>query len=577
MRKRLADLGRGPLPLFGLAGALGVTSVLLAVGGWQSSRRFEDQLDRAARVQAELLARDFTEEVRALSAAADDKVFGTIRFQARWTEGTAAFVRESVREATACGCVRVIPEEGGAFVWRSSEPDRLEVVGIAPAQADTLLARVRFLTTSARGIGSDVILLKGRLGGREVAAPMLRVVRGDVRMAAGYIGTPRGQADSVLAPAARAVQSHRFGDAAADLVAWRVVSPAGQVVMREGEFTERGAGVSVAFLRPRFSTDTAGSGTHAFIGFRRSPSLPEGQTDLVDLQQDPAMHPVRLHVQVDPTALGNVLYGTARGPLLPIVVLVTISILLTVATLALARRIVRNARERETFATAVAHDLRTPLTQILLYGESLQLDRPAVRTQKQAARVIVREARRLIHLVENALHFVRGGRARPTLALETLRLAPLVEEIVGGLQPVLDRAGVTVRTLVATDAEVRGDRDAINRVLTNLLDNAVRFGPPGQTVTVTLREDGAEAVRLEVIDQGPGIPAAQVDEVVKPFVTGGQSPGAGIGLAVSKQLIELMDGTLRIDAAPGGGARVAVLLPRAVISTTPLGTTEAIA
>ncbi len=578
MRKRLTDLGRGPFPLFGLAGALGLTAVLLAVWGWQSYRRFEDQLARAARVQAELMARDFTEEVRAMSAVADDRVFGRIRFQATWPAGTAESIRSSVAEAIACACARVIPEEAGAFVWRSTDPDRIEVVGIPAAQADTLLERVRFLTTSARGIGSDVMLLKGRLGGREIIAPMLRVLRGDVSMAAGYIGSPRGHADSVLAPVARAVQSLRFGDAGPEIVAWRVVSPAGKVVLREGRHSERGIGVSVAFLRPRFATDTAGGGGPRLLELARSPSLPSGQTDLVDISQDPAAHPIRLHVRVDPAALGRVLYGTSRGPIVPFVVLVTISMLLTGATVALARRLVRTAREREAFATAVAHDLRTPLTQILLYAESLQLDRPAVRAQREAPRVIVREARRLIHLVENALHFVRGGRARPTLDLAPMRLGPVVEETVAGLAPVFERAGMGVRTVVASDPEVVADRAAVTRVLTNLLDNAVRFGPRGQTVTIGLRDEGDGAVRLEVSDEGPGIPPASATEVVKPFVAGATSPGTGIGLAVSKQLIELMDGTLRIETAPTGGARIAVILPRAVPAPHrgPL-TTEAIA
>jgi signal transduction histidine kinase len=265
---------------------------------------------------------------------------------------------------------------------------------------------------------------------------------------------------------------------------------------------------------------------------------------------------------VHPDRLAASLYGPLVLPRIQIGVLLALALVLSGGTIALARRFVRHVQEREAFASAVAHDLRTPLTQILLFGESLQLDRPAVQTREEAARVIVRETRRLIHMVENALQFVPGGRARPTLQIEPLELGPFVRETAAAMAPVLSRAGMEVLVQGSGSATVAADRNAVAQILTNLLENAVRFGPAGQTITVTLFEHDGYAV-LQVDDQGPGIAAAEREAVFKPFVRAGKSAGIGIGLAVSRQLAELLNGSLVATIAPGGGARLELRLPSA--------------
>jgi len=109
---------------------------------------------------------------------------------------------------------------------------------------------------------------------------------------------------------------------------------------------------------------------------------------------------------------------------------------------------------------------------------------------------------------------------------------------------------------------VVADRDAVVQVLTNLLENAERFGPAGQRVQLELRVEGSVAV-LTVDDEGAGIPVAERERVFEPFVHDPASPGAGVGLAVSRQLVELMDGALTCSDAPSGGARFALRLPLA--------------
>jgi signal transduction histidine kinase len=422
-------------------------------------------------------------------------------------------------------------------------------------------------------------ILKADADGREILAPLFYRIRGGVIQVAGFLGDPAQHAASVLAPAASRVAHSRFGEAGDRLAGWRVITPGGDTAVRIGEYDAAAPAFSVAFLRPRFRADSSAAGlsfvTSVSPYAATSRNAVSDTATAIPRRPDPVNDPYRLVVQVDPAAVGEYLYGTGRAPTFAVAILLAVTISLAVGTLALARRFVRHVEEREAFATAVAHDLRTPLTQILLYGESLQLDRPAVRTREEAARVIVRETRRLIHLVENALHFVRGGRARPALRMQRLELGEAIAEIMSGLSPIFERAGVSTELSRPDAVYAVADRDALTQTLTNLLDNAVRFGPRGQTISVSLHVEGMRAL-IDVDDEGPGVPAAMHAEIFRPFVRAGQSQGTGIGLAVSRQLVELMDGELTVSAAPSGGARfrIAIALAAAPQDVAPVRQTQ---
>ena len=226
------------------------------------------------------------------------------------------------------------------------------------------------------------------------------------------------------------------------------------------------------------------------------------------------------------------------------------------------------ARLRAEFTTSVSHELRTPLAQILLYGETLILERTrSERERRSAAEVIVREARRLMHLVENTLHFARSERQLIELKPEAVSLASLTREILVTFAPLAWAAEVTLHEELEEGASVLIDRDAFRQVLLNLLDNAVKYGPPGQTVTVRLGREG-HRVRLVVEDQGPGVPLAERERIWAPFVRAsvaqgarGAQTGTGIGLAVVRDLVVRHGGRAWVESAPGGGARFIVELP----------------
>jgi len=223
------------------------------------------------------------------------------------------------------------------------------------------------------------------------------------------------------------------------------------------------------------------------------------------------------------------------------------------------------ARLRADLTAGVSHELRTPLAQILLFGETLMLERTRSRAERRAAaEVIVREARRLIHLVENALHFTRVDRQLFEPSSETIDLAATTREILVSFAPLAWAAKVNIREMIGEATPAAMNAGAYRQILLTLLENAVRYGPASQTITVTV-ERRAGAARLVVEDEGPGIPLPDRERVWSPFVrltrTSPSAPGTGIGLAVVRDLAHRYGGRAWVERSDSGGARFCVELP----------------
>ena len=240
---------------------------------------------------------------------------------------------------------------------------------------------------------------------------------------------------------------------------------------------------------------------------------------------------------------------------------------LGLVTLRQLRREQELTRLRADFTSSVSHELRTPLTQILLYGETLELGRLAGEDERrQALGVIVQEARRLAHLVENVLQYSRAERRTTLVRPERRALAPLMREIVERFAPLAGTAALRLRTELDETVAAPVDDDALHQVVLNLLDNAVRHG--GDSGPITLRLTARDGrVRLEVEDRGPGVPAEMRERIWEPFVRLDRHPtvpGSGIGLAVVRDLVRAHGGACGVEGSDGGGARFVVELPGAV-------------
>jgi signal transduction histidine kinase len=241
---------------------------------------------------------------------------------------------------------------------------------------------------------------------------------------------------------------------------------------------------------------------------------------------------------------------------------------LLAAAILLFRRERALADLRSDFVSSVSHELRTPLAQIRLFAETLLLDR--VRSPEERHRsleIIDCEARRLAQLVENTLQFSRAERGAITLDLENRDVARLARQTLESFAPLADARKARVSTDIPETLTARVDEGAVRQILLNLLDNAVKYGPEGQEILVTLKEESG-AVRLSVEDQGPGIPAKERERVWRKFVRlerdrETHEAGAGIGLALVSELVELHGGRAWVEDGRRAGSRFVVLLPKA--------------
>jgi signal transduction histidine kinase len=277
---------------------------------------------------------------------------------------------------------------------------------------------------------------------------------------------------------------------------------------------------------------------------------------------------LRLAVALRPATAGELVIGGLPRERLPLVVgLLALTAGLVVVAVVQLRREAEISRMRSDFVSGVSHELRTPLAQIRMFTETLLLGRVRNETEgRRSLEIIAREAQRLAQLVENVLLFSRGERRQPQITREPARLAPIVSDVVESFAPLA--AAKQARVMVRLDETLSGsvDAGAVRQILLNLLDNAVKYGPAGQTVSVTLRHEG-EAAKLIVDDEGPGIDLPDAGRIWQPFNRLARSAdatgGAGIGLAIVRQLTDLHGGRAWVERAPSGGARFVVELPGA--------------
>ena len=270
---------------------------------------------------------------------------------------------------------------------------------------------------------------------------------------------------------------------------------------------------------------------------------------------------LRYTVRLRPEAASRLVIGGLPGSRLPLLLgLLAITAALAVAALLQLRREHQLARVRADFVSSVSHELRTPLAQIRLFSETLLLNRIRSESEgRRALEIIQQESGRLTHLVENVLFFSRAERGLERVAAAPAALAPLTAELVDGFLPLARAARANIHLDVRDRPDAMIDPAAFRQILLNLLDNAVKYGPAGQTIVVTVdRRDGAPAV--SVADEGPGVPADARARIWAPYsrlVTASTSAiaGTGIGLAVVQRLVDLHGGTVHVEDAPGGGAR----------------------
>jgi signal transduction histidine kinase len=291
-------------------------------------------------------------------------------------------------------------------------------------------------------------------------------------------------------------------------------------------------------------------------------------------------------IAIRPEAAGALVIGGLPRSRMPVLLgLLAVCGTLVVVALMQLRREYELARLRSDFISSISHELRTPLAQVRMFAETLLLGR--VRSEQEARRsleIIDQEARRLTHLVENVLQFSRAERNLARLAPEPTDIAAHIRETAESFAPIAAARQVQIRLELTEGIVATVDRGALRQTLLNLLDNAVKYGPSGEVVTIGSARV-ADDVRIWVEDRGPGITERERDRIWDAFYrlqrdANSAIAGSGIGLAVVRQLIRQHGGSVWVEDAANGGARFIVELPGATIrsdrsgAASPVGDTS---
>jgi signal transduction histidine kinase/CheY-like chemotaxis protein len=240
---------------------------------------------------------------------------------------------------------------------------------------------------------------------------------------------------------------------------------------------------------------------------------------------------------------------------------------------------------KSAFLSSMSHELRTPLNAILGFAQILTADSlPATPEQKKEfANHILNSGRHLLTLINEILDLAKVESGTVTLAMEPVPLAEMLGECEGMIAPLAAARGIDVRFPDAGAAVVLADRTRIKQVLLNLLSNAVKYNREGGTVVLDCgRGEAPGRLRLSVRDTGLGLRADQVDALFQSFNRLGQEngpqEGTGIGLVLTRRLVELMGGTIGVSSVPGVGSvfwiELQATAPLALAPAQPQGAPE---
>lgn len=223
-------------------------------------------------------------------------------------------------------------------------------------------------------------------------------------------------------------------------------------------------------------------------------------------------------------------------------------------------------RLKTDFVNAVSHDLRSPLTTIRGYAEFLeeQIAGPLNDQQRDFITQIQKSTFRLENLVNDLLDFARMEAGTFRLETRPCDVRTLIRDIAESLGPQIEGAKLSLRLVLAPEMpEVRMDARRIERVLTNLIGNAIKFTPEGGTIEVRASRDDSQ-LRIEVSDTGIGIDPADMPKLFKRFSQleqGARKGGTGLGLNISKGIVEAHRGKIGVDSQVNRGSTFWFTLP----------------
>ena len=226
-------------------------------------------------------------------------------------------------------------------------------------------------------------------------------------------------------------------------------------------------------------------------------------------------------------------------------------------------------RMKDEFLSNVSHELKTPLISIIGYNELISDETlgPLTEQQKKAMDTVVRNSERLRHVIDSLLYLslVRSGKIK--YGFRSIQISEVIENTIVGMIPLAKKNGLSIEADIPENLPlINGDMDYLKQALTNLMDNAIKFTPSGGLIKIIATEDG-DHIKIEVRDNGIGIPKEQIPDVFKLFYqldgsTTRSYGGAGLGMYVCKSIVEAHNGKIWVESEEGVGTTVRLLLAK---------------
>lgn len=235
------------------------------------------------------------------------------------------------------------------------------------------------------------------------------------------------------------------------------------------------------------------------------------------------------------------------------------------------RRAEAASSAKSEFLSSMSHELRTPMNAILGFAQVLESDpgEPLSSSQQESVEQILKAGDHLLALINDVLDLARIEAGRLTVSPEVLSLQDVIEETVSILEPLATTRGIEIEdeTGNVDHPHVTADRGRLRQVIMNVLTNAIKYNRDSGLVTLDLEPVNGSLWRLSISDTGEGIPDSMLETIFEPFARlemhEGQVKGAGIGLAVTKELLAVMGGSITVTSELGKGSRFSIDLPLA--------------
>lgn len=238
-------------------------------------------------------------------------------------------------------------------------------------------------------------------------------------------------------------------------------------------------------------------------------------------------------------------------------------------------------RMKDEFVLTASHELRSPLTSVQGFAELLMMERDSLTPrQVETVEIILDNCRHLVRLLNDLLDLARSDAGRLAIRPQPTHLGPLVEDVVRTMRAQTEAGNQTLIEQIDPNLPlVNVEADRIRQILVNLVTNAHEYSPERASIQVTARVADND-VEINVTDNGPGIPPAQLEHIFERFVRGDAGltqrvGGTGLGLAISKSLVELHGGTIAADSVVGRGSTFTITLPTTgpeALEPAPVGT-----